>query len=263
MEMIQSSRSHETRVVINAPIEAVWKAITDPDEMARWFAPKMTVQPSAGGVIVADWGPGLEWKTDIEVWEENRHLRLAETRSKVLTASPVEEPLEPCRLVEDFYLSSEGGKTVLRLVHSGFGSSEAWDSEYDGTRGGWAVCFFRLKLGLERHRNDTVVNRTVTALCEGIACAAAMRRIEEAPAQPWTFAGRGPFYVCATLPGDNDSLVSISVQPSGLGCVAYVELLLFGVSPARAAAIEAQWRERLSELFPARLPAPEASVKEA
>ena len=55
-----SGRAHETRVAIDAPIEEVWKAITEAEAIARWFAPKMTVEPGAGGFVLADFGPGME-----------------------------------------------------------------------------------------------------------------------------------------------------------------------------------------------------------
>lgn len=57
--------------------------------------------------------------------------------------------------MQDYVLEAEGGKTVLRLVHSGFGSSADWDSEYEGTREGWSACFVGLKEGLEQHRNGS------------------------------------------------------------------------------------------------------------
>src|SRR5438477_7285842 len=150
----KSVRAHETRIEIDAPIEEVWKALTDATEIARWFAPKMSVESGVGGTVIADWGPGIEWKTTIEVWEPNKHLRLVETRDRALSPDPNVETLEPCRLLQDFYLEGQGGKTVLRLVHSGFGNSAGWDHEYQGTQGGWKACFLRLKTGLERHRHS-------------------------------------------------------------------------------------------------------------
>ena len=56
----KSVRAHETRIEIDAPIEEVWKALTDATEIARWFAPKMSVEPGVGGTVIADWGPGIE-----------------------------------------------------------------------------------------------------------------------------------------------------------------------------------------------------------
>jgi uncharacterized protein YndB with AHSA1/START domain len=53
----QTTRSHETRAEIDAPIEMVWKAITHARDIERWFAPKMSVEPHVGGAVIADWGP--------------------------------------------------------------------------------------------------------------------------------------------------------------------------------------------------------------
>lgn len=242
-------RSHETRVEIDAPIEEVWKALTEAQEIARWFAPKMTVEPGVGGSITADWGPGLEWKTTIEVWEANRHLRLTETRDRVMGSPPLQMPLEPCRLVQDYYLESEGGKTVLRLVHSGFGSSEAWDQEYEGTRGGWAGCFLRLKHGLERHRNEPVGNRIVTKWCDKVDSAEALRRIESSSPE-LEIVLRSKFQVAGLLPALNGSILNISVQPAPGGTLAYAEMILYGQPQGTMAAVENEWKAKLAKLFP-------------
>jgi len=166
-----------------------------------------------------------------------RHLRLVETRDHVMTSSPVEERLEPCRLVQDYYLESPEGKTVLRLVHSGFGSSEAWDPEYEGPRGGWATCFFRLKHVLELHRSDSLHNLILTAPCQGIDYRPALDQIEPAVPRPFEVALRGKFEFAGLFPELNGSILNVSVQPSPIGSIAYVELLLFGLSDAKAAAI--------------------------
>jgi uncharacterized protein YndB with AHSA1/START domain len=249
------SREHETCIEIDAPVEEVWKALAEPAALERWFGPKMTVEPGVGGYVLADWGPGLAWKTVIEVWEPNRHLRLVETRDRVM--SPVDEPLEPCRLVEDFYLEAQGGRTILRLVHSGFGASSSWDNEYEGTRQGWKSCFIRLKHGLERHRNESAHNLIVTAPCHGVDTVEALARIESAAPRPFQEIFRESFHLSGLLPERNGSIFTVSVQPSPIGSMAYVEMLLFGQTDAEAAAMERGWKETLARLFPA--PAQEAS----
>jgi uncharacterized protein YndB with AHSA1/START domain len=241
-----AGRAHQTRVVIDAPIEEVWKAITEADAIARWFAPKMTVQPGVGGFMIYDWGLGVEWKTAIEVWEPNRHLRLAEAREQVL--SPESEPLAPCRLLQDYYLETSEGRTVLRLVHSGFGSSEAWDREYEGTRGGWAACFIRLKLGLERHRHDPVRNVFFTTTCEGITYQEALERIETVIPRPFEVARRDKYELVAILPQQNGSLLTASAQSTPNGAVLYLELLLF---TSDADPVRQEWQSKLRDLFPA------------
>ncbi len=243
-----AGRAHETRVVVDAPIEEVWKALTEAEAIARWFAPKMTVEPGVGGFVLADFGPGMEWKTAIEVWEPNRHLRLAETRGHVI--SPVEEKMEECRLLQDYYLESAEGKTVLRLVHSGFGSSEAWTREYEGTRGGWAACFVRLKLGLERHRSETVHNFILTAPCPGVEHKAALDRILAAVAEPLEVVQRDKYEVAGLLPERNGSVLTLSVQPSPIGSTAFLELALFGMAGAAAEAVRDRWKMKLADLFP-------------
>jgi len=58
----------------------------------------------------------------------------------------------PMRLVQDYTLESRQGRTALRLVHLGFGEGPGWDNEYEGTRGGWRMCFGRLKVALRSRR---------------------------------------------------------------------------------------------------------------
>src|SRR5215831_9196636 len=243
-------RQHETTIEIDAPIEEVWKAITDAVAMSRWFAPKMTVEPGVGGFVIADWGQGIEWKTSIEIWEPNRHLRLVETRDHFIGASPVAETFEPCRLIQDYYLDSAGGKTVLRLVHSGFGSGENWDIEYEGTRGGWAGCFFRMKLGLEQHCDQPVHNKFMAWTCHGRGYAEVLKEIESASAFPLDVRLRGEYHFCAVLPDLNDSVLNVSAQPCTVGTMAYVEALLYGSAGERAEGFESEWKARLASLFP-------------
>jgi uncharacterized protein YndB with AHSA1/START domain len=245
-----TGRQHETSIQIDAPIEEVWKAITDAAAMARWFAPKMTVEPGVGGFVLADWGPGLEWKTTIELWEPNRRLRLVETRDQYISASPVAETFEPCRLIQDYYLESAGGKTVLRLVHSGFGSGENWDIEYEGTRGGWAGCFLRMKLGLEQHRDESVRHMFMTWTCNGRAYADVLKQIESGSASALDVGLRGAYHFCAVVPDLNGSVLNVSVQPCPVGSMAYIEAILFGTAGQQAEAFEAEWKARLSSLFP-------------
>jgi uncharacterized protein YndB with AHSA1/START domain len=246
-----AARQHETSIEIDAPIEEVWKAITDATAMARWFAPKMTVEPGVGGFVIADWGQGIEWKTTIEIWERNRRLRLVETRDHFIGASPVAETFEPCRLIQDYYLDSTGGKTVLRLVHSGFGSGENWDIEYEGTRGGWAGCFLRMKLGLERHRNESVHNMFLTWTCQGRGYAEVLRQIESATVSPLDVRLRGQHHFCAVIPDLNGSVLNVSLQPCPTGSIAYIEALLFGPAGEKADVLESQWKTHLATLFPA------------
>ncbi len=73
----RTTRSQVHEVVIDAPIDAVWKAIADGEELTRWFVESATVHPGVGGTIEISWGGEEKGRSQIEVWEPNRTLRVA------------------------------------------------------------------------------------------------------------------------------------------------------------------------------------------
>lgn len=82
---MNEQRSHETVVEIAAPAEAVWKAISEADEIMRWFAPQAKVEPGpdgsmVGGTMWLSWGAGVEGTSRIEIWEPGKRLRMVTER---------------------------------------------------------------------------------------------------------------------------------------------------------------------------------------
>ncbi len=226
-------RAHETSIEIDRPIEEVWAAITESEALARLFAPKMAVEPGVGGFVAADWGPGILWKTNIEVWEPNKHLRLVERRDHLFTPPGIEQKFEAQTLIQDYYLET----------------TEGWDEEYEGTKSGWAGCFLRLKHVLEDHRGETVDNRVLTRVCLGITAQDALRRIEHAVAPDLRIEHQSHNHICGTLPAHNGSTFNASVSRVDAGSVAYIELLMYGLPPDRVTVLETEYRARLASLF--------------
>jgi uncharacterized protein YndB with AHSA1/START domain len=150
-----ATRSVETGLEIAAPTEAVWRALTDPREIVRWFALEATVEEGQGGLMEWRWGTAYRWPTRIEVWEPRRRLRLAYVQSEpgdaARSTAPAGDADAGRALVIDFLLDSVGGGTRLRLVQSGFGRDAEWDDEYDGVRRGWRTELDALRHYLERH----------------------------------------------------------------------------------------------------------------
>jgi uncharacterized protein YndB with AHSA1/START domain len=141
-----TTRQFQTELELAASPEAVWAALSEAREIARWFAPRVEVVPEVGGRMVWAWGDEVAWPLEIETWEQPRHLR-ARYASQVDDGHGGKVPIWV-----DFHVEGAGGKTKLRLVHSGFGPDARFDQEYDGISRGWPIELCSLRQYVERHQ---------------------------------------------------------------------------------------------------------------
>lgn len=150
----QKTRSIAKEIEIKAPVEAVWKALTDAEELINWFPLDAKVTPGKGGAIRMSWRNEYEFQSPIEIWETNKHLRMvwADSGSEDPHGDDEQKVKFPAKVAVDYYLESQGSTTVLRLVHSGFSSDSDWDELYDGTCRGWDYQLWGLRHYLENHR---------------------------------------------------------------------------------------------------------------
>ena len=140
------SRSHENIIDIKTTPEKVFKAVTEPAEIKKWFGADARVEPRVGGEYTLIWG-SMESKSTISAWEPNAHFGKYSERSKPYGG---EDTGVTQRLGVDYYIESVGdGVTRLRLVQSGFGPDAAWDDEFESTKIGWAPYLQKLKEILE------------------------------------------------------------------------------------------------------------------
>ncbi|HKE00066.1 MAG TPA: SRPBCC domain-containing protein, partial [Planctomycetota bacterium] len=102
------------------------------------------VKPGKGGTLWLSWGAPFEGEGAISEWEPGKRFQWVEERPAA------EKGADPVRIVVDFHLESRGGKTILRLVQSGFGDSQSWNDEFDATSQGWGWCFAALRHYLEQ-----------------------------------------------------------------------------------------------------------------
>lgn len=111
----------ECETLINAPIERVWRAISDHREFGQWFRvaldqPFVAGHPSTGHITY----PGYEhcrWNADVVAVEAPRLLSF---RAHPHAVDPdVDYSSEPKTLVE-FTLEPVGEATRLTVVESGF-----------------------------------------------------------------------------------------------------------------------------------------------
>ena len=154
-------QTHE--IVIDAPIEAVWKAITDGEELTRWFVDKATVTPGVGGTISIAWGDdGDELGHDRGVGAEQEAAKEAGAHDM---GAAKHDPAVP--MIDEYTIERRDGKTVLRLVCSGIPDAKEWDGFYNGTDTGWESFLRTLRHYLEHNPGKPRTTITIVGKASG------------------------------------------------------------------------------------------------
>jgi uncharacterized protein YndB with AHSA1/START domain len=131
----------EREILIEAPVDVVWRTITEPDQISQWFADRvdLEVKPGAQGYMgFGDQGGPVV----VEAVEPP-------TRFSFRWNHPTgEEPIGGNSLLVEFTLESVGERTRLRVVESGL-ESLAWADEAkqryaEEHNGGWGTFLDRL-----------------------------------------------------------------------------------------------------------------------
>lgn len=233
-------------LVLDAPLEVVWNAWTDPKALARWFPLEAGVDLASGGWVEWRWGD-LKWKLDIEALDAPTHLRLRDLSGP--------RGNHPCYI--DIDLEASAGKTTLRLVHSGFGEGADWDELYDGTRVGWRDELYSLAHYLHRHRDHRRWISMLTAPLGSVPAQALGPLLGANPVGPGPIQiGQGETAasvevvtvdpgraVLAVVPAWSDGLFRVHVYDG----LAYVSLCTYGASEATHAVLERAWSARLAQ----------------
>jgi uncharacterized protein YndB with AHSA1/START domain len=251
------AHSVEREIVIAAPVEEVWKALTDAEELVRWFPLEAKVTPGPDGSILMRWDGKSEFERGrIQIWEPNRHLRT------------MDEAGTWVGIATDYYLGGRGGSTVLRVVSSGF-AGENWEETLDSFGLGWDFELRGLRHYLEHHRGQArLVGRALARYTdEGTAWdrltgpgglfgpegwtarvpGAEVRahgpggEIIKGEAQLW----QPPKQLAATIETWSDSWFRLQLY----GGTAAVWLATWGLPDSSVRALEEGWRKALSHLL--------------
>lgn len=263
------TRGQEHVIEIDAPLEAVWRAITDAEEITRWYVSEADVDLREGGTYHVSWGEGMDGESEIAALEPGRRLRL---EHRPMPGSP-EMPAGP--IVEEYVIEGEGGRTVLRLVTSGIPATEDWDWFYEGTKRGWTIFLMGLKHYLERHagtpRDQIAVMQGLAdsfeeawhALVgpEGLGFAAS---IDDAEAGDRYRARTGfgqemggeillvdpPYRLLVTVDELDEALLGVAFEQMGPSSMLYLALSTFGLDEDRVKALRETWTAWAAELYP-------------
>lgn len=133
-------RTPRLPIFIHASRSQVFKAISEPELLKKWFVDQATLSPQRGGGYAFSWDDG----------PTHTGKMLEFDRGKSLTLSWQwlgQEHLGVTRL--RLMVETKHGGTLLTFTHSGFRNSAAWRDLYEGAIHGWTYFMVNLKSFLE------------------------------------------------------------------------------------------------------------------
>lgn len=153
-------RSVEAEIEVPGTPEEVWAAIATGPGVSSWFVPTETRDD---GTVVCNFGPGMESVSTRTAWEPPHRFAAEGTGF-----GPNAPPLATEWIVE----ARDGGKCVVRVVHSLFASTDDWDDQLESIESGWPTWFVILGLYLRHFRGLPCSTFRVMGVTAGPASAA-------------------------------------------------------------------------------------------
>ncbi len=123
----------EKKVTLNAPVQKVWKAITDPRELEKWMMMTTTFE--------AEKGKEFTFKADpTEGWDGVFHCKVQEIIQNKKIVFTWDTGFINAETIVTIELKENGGKTNLTLIHSGWEKMTANQEETKKSHSeGWDV----------------------------------------------------------------------------------------------------------------------------
>jgi uncharacterized protein YndB with AHSA1/START domain len=111
--------SIERTIDLPSPVARVWRAITRPDELSRWFGDRVLLDPAVGGEIVLEWDAYGRVTGVIEAFDPPRRFAFRWRAHGVASDAPFAP--DNSTLVT-FTLTPTAEGTRLEVVETGFAS---------------------------------------------------------------------------------------------------------------------------------------------
>ena len=136
-----SDRTIELSTEIQAPPEAVFRALVDADELVRWFPSRAESDPRPGGAFTYRFDFGDPEKDHVS---EGRYRDVV---ADELVSYQWMAPQGPTEV--EFRVRPWNGATAVELTHSGWGEGAEWEQSQENHRQGWSFFLGNLKAYLE------------------------------------------------------------------------------------------------------------------
>jgi uncharacterized protein YndB with AHSA1/START domain len=146
-EVLMVADSIEREILIEAPVDVVWRVVTEPEHLTRWFSDAVEIDPRPGGEGTLTFGlPEITQPVAVAIQIES--IEPQHKFSFRWVHDSADRRLANSMLV-DFMLTAEGEKTRLRVVESGLHamqwSEEAKAQYFDEHSEGWDGHLSRLR----------------------------------------------------------------------------------------------------------------------
>lgn len=229
-------------ILVAAPIETVWKAVREPQEMRRWFG---WDYPNLGA--------------DLEMMFAGLKTVIVNDAERTLADEP-----------DRFTFEAVGAQTIVRVIRSAPVTDETWTGIYSEVMEGWLTFFQQLKFVLERHpgadRRTLYLNgRAASGATPQPAEALGLGPLSIIPvgerysvktATGETLEGtvwhRGPHQLGLTVDGYGDGMVVVSARPKTAKSLyggGNVIVMTYGLDDANYAEVRERWAKWWRETY--------------
>jgi uncharacterized protein YndB with AHSA1/START domain len=137
----------EKEILIDAPVDVVWRVVTEPDQMTRWFSERNDYELMEGAHGKIRMSARTTYNIAIEAIEPHKRFVF---RWAHADGTP---PDESNSMRVEFTFHPESGSTRLKVIESGFDTIDWSDEEkrsfFDGHDHGWPGLLDRLREAIQ------------------------------------------------------------------------------------------------------------------
>lgn len=265
-------RTIEKTIEIDAPVAAVWEALTTAEGLKNWFPMDARIEAREGAPVFLSWGPHCEGTGRVTGVVPHKLFQWVEPAPP----APGEQPNPRAMPIAiEWTFETRGGKTLVRMVQSGIAGGGWADEYYDSLDYGWGFMLTNLRFYCERHRGKPRLiawPRKNVALKRAAAWEQLLDRFHGLRAIAALKAGetfvlnlplperlegtvefmRPPRGFCLRLQNWNEALLWLSLEGSGEKTEVGFWLSAYGVPEKSVQEFEQRWCAALDRVFPNR-----------
>jgi uncharacterized protein YndB with AHSA1/START domain len=254
-------RSVQVEVEVPGTPEQVWQAIATGPGIGAWFVPT-EVDGRVGGTVTTHFGGGMDSAKTITAWDAPHRFVAEGSWGQNGPTMATEWTVE----------ARDGGKCLVRVVHSLFAETDDWDNQLAGTETGWPSFFAILRLYLEHFPGQPssqiqlVAMPVVSGAVAWEKLAGALNLVAAAPGERRDTAGGAPplngIVEAVNTTGNPHTLLRLdrpapgamfaTAVPAGEKAFVVVNFYLYGDTAAAVVARDqSAWTAWMKDLFPA------------